>query len=176
MALTCIGDEIYEFTRQAIFICPVSGNGRFHRQDHLRKSAGDPYPADIYLCQYIPYSKHSMYSCLCPMSSLLALIRWGNSQIWIISQRGEADCSIPYPLLPHLLRCPSERFGVKDVEDVTGRIILILFPVRQCGRCTSVCPASLTWKKLSPRKIIMDVRARMKEKGPDWCGSGGIFG
>jgi Fe-S oxidoreductase len=36
----------------------------------------------------------------------------------------------------------------------------------ECGRCTSVCPANITGKRLSPRKIIMDVRARMKEKGP----------
>ena len=35
----------------------------------------------------------------------------------------------------------------------------------ECGRCTSECPANLTGKKLSPRKIMMDVRDRMEEVG-----------
>jgi heterodisulfide reductase subunit C/nitrate reductase gamma subunit len=61
---------------------------------------------------------------------------------------------------------PIERFGVKDVEDVTWKNYFDSLSCTQCGRCTSVCPANLTGKKLSPRKIIMDVRARMKDKGP----------
>jgi Fe-S oxidoreductase len=35
----------------------------------------------------------------------------------------------------------------------------------ECGRCTSYCPANLTGKKLSPRKIMMDTRDRMVELG-----------
>ncbi|MEZ5199062.1 MAG: (Fe-S)-binding protein [Bacteroidales bacterium] len=58
------------------------------------------------------------------------------------------------------------RFGVKDVEDVTWKNYLDSLTCTECGRCTSVCPANTTGKLLSPRKIIMDVRARMKEKGP----------
>ncbi len=61
---------------------------------------------------------------------------------------------------------PAERFGVKDIEDVTWKNYFDALSCTQCGRCTSVCPANITGKKLSPRKIIMDVRARMKEKGP----------
>jgi heterodisulfide reductase subunit C/nitrate reductase gamma subunit len=59
-----------------------------------------------------------------------------------------------------------ERFGVLDVEDVSWKNYLDSLACTECGRCTSVCPANITGKKLSPRKIIMDVRARMKEKGP----------
>lgn len=58
------------------------------------------------------------------------------------------------------------RFGVKDVEDITWKSYMDSLTCTECGRCTSVCPANITGKKLSPRKIIMDVRARMKEKGP----------
>ena len=36
----------------------------------------------------------------------------------------------------------------------------------ECGRCTSVCPANTTGKLLSPRKIFIDVRKRMNDKGP----------
>ncbi len=61
---------------------------------------------------------------------------------------------------------PPARFGVKDVEDVNRKNYLDALSCTECGRCTSVCPANLTGKKLSPRKIFMDLRARMKEKGP----------
>ncbi len=61
---------------------------------------------------------------------------------------------------------PAERFGIRDIEDVTWKNYLDSLSCTQCGRCTSVCPANLTGKKLSPRKIIMDIRARMNEKGP----------
>jgi heterodisulfide reductase subunit C len=61
---------------------------------------------------------------------------------------------------------PYERFGVKDAEDVTWKNYFDSLACTECGRCTAVCPANITGKLLSPRKIIMDVRARMKEKGP----------
>ncbi len=59
-----------------------------------------------------------------------------------------------------------ERFGVLDVEDITWKNYLDALACTECGRCTDVCPANTTGKKLSPRKILMDTRARMKEKGP----------
>jgi heterodisulfide reductase subunit C len=61
---------------------------------------------------------------------------------------------------------PVERFGVKDAEDATWKNYFDSLSCTECGRCTSVCPANITGKKLSPRKIMMDLRARMKEKGP----------
>jgi heterodisulfide reductase subunit C/nitrate reductase gamma subunit len=61
---------------------------------------------------------------------------------------------------------PPERFGVKDVEDVTWKNYFDSLSCTQCGRCTSVCPANITGKKLSPRKVMMDLRYRMNEKGP----------
>jgi len=60
-----------------------------------------------------------------------------------------------------------ERFGMKDVEDGTWKNYLDSLACTQCGRCTSVCPANTTGKLLSPRKLMIDFRARMKEKGPD---------
>ncbi|MCF8370541.1 MAG: (Fe-S)-binding protein [Bacteroidales bacterium] len=59
-----------------------------------------------------------------------------------------------------------ERFGVLDAEDVTWKNYMDSLACTECGRCTSVCPANITGKKLSPRKIMIDLRARMKEKGP----------
>lgn len=68
-----------------------------------------------------------------------------------------------------------ERFGVKDAEDVTWKNYFDSLSCTQCGRCTSVCPANITGKKLSPRKVMMNLRARMKERGPQVIKNGRDF-
>lgn len=70
---------------------------------------------------------------------------------------------------------PVMRFGVKDVNDVSWKNYFDSLTCTECGRCTSVCPANTTGKKLSPRKIFMDLRARMKEKGPLMAKNGAEF-
>ncbi len=57
------------------------------------------------------------------------------------------------------------RFGAKDVNDLSWNNLLSSYSCTECGRCTSECPANLTGKKLSPRKIMMDTRDRMEEVG-----------
>ncbi len=56
-------------------------------------------------------------------------------------------------------------FGVKDVMGMTWKNILDSYTCTECGRCTSVCPANMTGKLLSPRKIVMNVRDRAEEVG-----------
>jgi heterodisulfide reductase subunit C len=56
-------------------------------------------------------------------------------------------------------------FGAKDVTDLHWKNLLDAYTCTECGRCTSVCPANITGKKLSPRKIMMDVRDRTEELG-----------
>ena len=58
-----------------------------------------------------------------------------------------------------------DRFGAKDVEDLTWKNLMDAYTCTECGRCTSACPANITGKKLSPRKIIMDTRDRLEEVG-----------
>jgi len=58
------------------------------------------------------------------------------------------------------------KFGVSDANDVSWVNYMNALSCTECGRCTAVCPANITGKLLSPRKIMMDLRARMKEKGP----------
>ena len=60
---------------------------------------------------------------------------------------------------------PHKRFGAKDITDLSWKNILEAYSCSECGRCTSVCPANITGKKLSPRKIMMDVRDRSEEIG-----------
>ena len=63
---------------------------------------------------------------------------------------------------------PVEKFGVKDVTDVTWKHIMDSYTCTECGRCTEVCPANNTGKLLSPRKLYIDLRARTTEAGPDF--------
>jgi heterodisulfide reductase subunit C len=57
------------------------------------------------------------------------------------------------------------RFGAKDINDLSWNHLMAAYSCTECGRCTSECPANLTGKKLSPRKIMMDTRDRMEEVG-----------
>ncbi len=54
-------------------------------------------------------------------------------------------------------------FGAKDVDHLSWKNLLDAFTCTECGRCTSECPANLTGKRLSPRKIMMDTRDRLEE-------------
>jgi len=57
------------------------------------------------------------------------------------------------------------KFGASDVQDLNWVQLLNAYTCTECGRCTSECPANLTGKKLSPRKIMMDTRDRLEEVG-----------
>ncbi|MDN4166112.1 (Fe-S)-binding protein [Cytophagales bacterium LB-30] len=57
------------------------------------------------------------------------------------------------------------RFGAKDVNDLSWKNLMDAYSCTECGRCTAECPANLTGKKLSPRKIMMDTRDRLEEVG-----------
>ena len=56
-----------------------------------------------------------------------------------------------------------DKFGANDIFDLNQVQLLNAYSCTECGRCTAVCPANLTGKKLSPRKIMMDTRDRIEE-------------
>lgn len=58
-----------------------------------------------------------------------------------------------------------DTFGAADVTDLSWIQLMNAYTCTECGRCTSVCPANQTGKKLSPRKIMMDTRDRLTEVG-----------
>jgi len=64
------------------------------------------------------------------------------------------------------------RFGAKDINDLAWTNLMAAYACTECGRCTSECPANLTGKKLSPRKIMMDTRDRMEEVGKSIASGG----
>ena len=67
------------------------------------------------------------------------------------------------------------KFGASDVQDLTWVQLLNAYTCTECGRCTSECPANLTGKKLSPRKIMMDTRDRLEEVGKNIDTNNGEF-
>ena len=68
-----------------------------------------------------------------------------------------------------------EKFGASDVQDLNWFQLLSSYTCTECGRCTSECPANLTGKKLSPRKIMMDTRDRLEEVGKNIDANKGEF-
>jgi ferredoxin len=75
------------------------------------------------------------------------------------SMLGLADAAVPPP------SGEPGRFGAKDINDLSELHLIGAYSCTECGRCTAECPANLTGKKLSPRKIMMDVRDRMEDVG-----------
>ncbi|MEN8885344.1 MAG: (Fe-S)-binding protein [Winogradskyella sp.] len=67
------------------------------------------------------------------------------------------------------------KFGASDVMDLSQVQLLNAYTCTECGRCTSACPANLTGKKLSPRKIMMDTRDRLVEVGKNIDANNGVF-
>lgn len=70
----------------------------------------------------------------------------------------------PFAAPPEGAEAPA-KFGASDVMDLNQVQLLNAYTCTECGRCTSECPANQTGKKLSPRKIMMDVRDRLEEVG-----------
>lgn len=67
------------------------------------------------------------------------------------------------------------KFGASDVQDLNWVQLMNAYTCTECGRCTSACPANITGKKLSPRKIMMDTRDRLEEVGRNIDANKGVF-
>jgi heterodisulfide reductase subunit C len=120
----------------------------------------------FFFANYLPYSKHFHVFMSVPNVFLSRLESLGKLDTMEnvkkeVQMMMDPNASMDQPAEEEEV----QRFGVKDVEDVHWKNYFDSLSCTQCGRCTSVCPANLTGKKLSPRKIVMDVRSRMSEKG-----------
>lgn len=111
---------------------------------------------------YLPISKH-----------LHILLAFPNTYFTRLEPKGKFDNmpsvteEVKVMLDPSLPPPTGEasRFGVKDALDLTWKNLLDAYTCTECGRCTSSCPANITGKLLSPRKIMMDTRDRIEEIG-----------
>jgi len=123
----------------------------------------------FFFANYLPYSKHFHVFMSVPnvfLSRLEPLGKLDNMENITREVKLMMDPNAAFAQPAPGEEQPIERFGVKDIEDIIWKNYFDSLACTQCGRCTSVCPANITGKKLSPRKIIMDVRARMNEKAP----------
>lgn len=121
------------------------------------------YIAVLGFLNYLPFSKH-----------LHILLAFPNTLFASTKPRGEMP-NMPAitqeirlmldPSLPAPTDTTPQKFGAKDVMDLPWTQVLAAYTCTECGRCTSSCPANITGKKLSPRKIMMDVRDRADEIG-----------
>lgn len=66
-------------------------------------------------------------------------------------------------------------FGAKDVYDLSWKSLMDAYTCTECGRCTSSCPANITGKALSPRKIMTDTRDRLEDIQKGWAQHGPEF-
>ncbi len=114
---------------------------------------------------YVTYSKHlhiflafpnTWYSNLKPKGEMPNMPEVTNEVNMMLGIPSETPADPPAEI---------GRFGAKDVNDLTWVNVLNAYSCTECGRCTAECPANLTGKKLSPRKIMMDVRDRAEEVG-----------
>jgi len=121
---------------------------------------------------YLPYSKHLHILLAFPnvwYSKLKAKTEIANMERVTGEVRSMMDPSIAPPE-PSPARVVAgievpERFGAKDIFDLSWKSLMDAYSCTECGRCTSECPANLTGKLLSPRKIMMDTRDRVAEVG-----------
>ncbi|HJU74341.1 MAG TPA: (Fe-S)-binding protein [Gemmatimonadaceae bacterium] len=99
---------------------------------------------------YLPYSKH-----------LHVIVSLPNTFLANTSGPGRVGAM---PLMD--LEAETEQFGASDVQHLTWKNLLDGYTCTECGRCTAVCPANITGKPLSPRKIMIDTRQRTLELAP----------
>ena len=117
---------------------------------------------------YLPFSKHlhiflafpnTYFSRLRPrgeMDNMPAIMNEVKTMMGLTGDDAQAGASAEEEL---------PEFGASDVFSLSWKNILDAYSCTVCGRCTAVCPANITGKKLSPRKILMDIRDRATEIG-----------
>ncbi|NTE00014.1 4Fe-4S dicluster domain-containing protein [Agrobacterium tumefaciens] len=111
---------------------------------------------------YLPYSKH-----------FHILFAFPNTYFSNLEPKGEftnmasVTNEVKAMLDPSFVPAEAEagKFGAKDATDLSWVNLMNAYTCTECGRCTSVCPANITGKLLSPRKIMMDTRDRITEIG-----------
>jgi len=121
---------------------------------------------------YVTYSKHlhiflafpnTFYSNLKPKGEMNNMDAVTNEVKMMLGMQSEGAGAPPEEI---------GRFGAKDINDLKWTNIMNAYSCTECGRCTAECPANLTGKKLSPRKIMMDTRDRAEEVGQSLASGG----
>lgn len=119
---------------------------------------------------YLPYSKHLHILLAFPNAYYARLEPQGK-----LKNMAAVQNEVLYAMQPELAPAnstPPDKFGAKDVFDLSWRNLLDAYSCTECGRCSAACPATQTGKLLSPRKIMMDTRDRTEEIGRNMKANG----
>ncbi len=121
-----------------------------------------------FLC-YLPYSKHLHIILAFPNTWYASLNAKGKMNNMPEIQ-GEVRAMMGLEPLPGMEAPAADaaaafEFGANDVLSLSWKNVMQAYSCTECGRCTAACPANQTGKKLSPRKVMMDVRDRAEEIG-----------
>ena len=119
---------------------------------------------------YLPYSKHLHIILAFPNAYYARLPLLGK-----MTNMAAVQNEVKYMMHPELAP-PGDaqpmKFGAKDIVDLSWKNLLDAYSCTECGRCSAACPATLTGKLLSPRKIMMDTRDRATEVGKNITANG----
>lgn len=108
---------------------------------------------------YLPYSKH-----------LHVIVSLPNT--FLSNTSGPGPIGVMKPMD---LEAETDQFGADDVTHLTWKNLLDGYSCTECGRCTAACPANLTGKPLSPRKVVINTRERLSEVAPAIVGGSDVF-
>lgn len=153
------------------YLFPFFGNFSVETLHMIEKSAWwFHFIGILFFMNYLYYSKHLHIILAFPNTWFANLEKKGKFNN-LASVTAEIKLMMdpnadPYAAAPDAdPNATPEKFGASDIFDLNQHQLLSAYSCTECGRCTSVCPANITGKKLSPRKIMMDTRDRLEEVG-----------
>jgi heterodisulfide reductase subunit C len=146
------------------WIKPFLSNLDAHQLHTIEQSAWWMHILGIYgFMNYLPYSKHLHIVLAFPNAYYASLEPKGKMHNMVAVQN-----EVLYAMQPELAptgAAAPEKFGAKDVMDLSWKNLMDAYSCTECGRCSAACPANSTGKLLSPRKIMMDTRDRLEIVG-----------
>ncbi len=146
------------------WIKPSLSNLNEHQLHTIEQSAWWMHILGIYgFMNYLPYSKHLHIVLAFPNAYYASLEPKGKMHNMVAIQN-EVLYAMQPELAPTNAAAP-EKFGAKDVMDLSWKNLMDAYSCTECGRCSAACPANSTGKLLSPRKIMMDTRDRLEIVG-----------
>ena len=149
------------------FLHPLLNGFSNHALEAIERSCWWLHILGIFaFLNYLPYSKHLHIIFAFPNAYYIRLEPKGK-----MKNMPEIQKEVLYAMQPETVPAETtdqetpKKFGAKDIFDLSWRNLLDAYSCTECGRCTAACPANITGKKLSPRRIVMRTRDRAEDVG-----------
>ena len=146
------------------YLQPILNGYSFHAIENIERVCWWLHIIGIFaFLNYLPYSKHLHILFAFPNAYFARLQPQG-----LMNNMPAIQKEVLYAMQPELAPSSADApasFGAKDIFDLSWRNLLEAYSCTECGRCTAACPANITGKILSPRKIMMQTRERLEDVG-----------